>query len=598
MFRTELNIPPSFQLGLSSKVVTAGSCFSEVIGQKLQQYKVPTLVNPFGTIFNPVSICQLLEMSCTGNYDLEEHMVEHQGIWYHYNFHSSFSSPDQKVLLQQMEEALRQTQEFLRSAQLLILTFGTAIAYQLKDDEAVVANCHKLPESNFGRRLLSYYDMVDGFGSMCAQLKMLNADLKILLTVSPVRHLKETITGNSVSKAHLRVACHQFTENFPDVHYFPSFELMMDDLRDYRFYQDDMIHPTSLAEKYIWQKFTAAYFDRDFHSFVPEWEQIQKALAHHPFHPESASHQTFLRNLLGKLTRISQLVDVSTEMKEVRRRLESAAKTASERPFPHQGSHQAAEEEEPQPQSKPFVPETALAPAAKDKHELRVYPPKKAKRGKGKKEAQKFGKIEQQPEKEAVPVEEKPVIPTERPVREIKVIGQKVSLEPQKTELQPETKTVSGQRKVENTPERPSDETSSPDSKAPQEPEEINAQPEKEAPSIKGQSGNQPATAKKGKAAKPRKVVLKPKKEERQPEAVAPAALDKASTPPARPVKGKRGSAGKEPQEGEAPAGSQAPAAVKKALKPKAVPRKAKKAPAGKADDAGDAAASLPPPTD
>jgi hypothetical protein len=336
MFRTELTIPASsFQLDLSSKVVTAGSCFSDVIGRKLAQHKVKTLVNPFGTIFNPVSICHLFEVACTQNYSPELHLVQHNGIWYHYDFHSSFSSPDQEVLLRQIEKALEQTRHFLESAQVLILTFGTAVAYQLVDEDKVVANCHKQPDKNFERRLVSYYEMVDAFGAMCAQLKMVNPDLKILLTVSPVRHLKETIPINSVSKAHLRVACHQFTENFRDVFYFPSFELMMDDLRDYRFYKDDMIHPTSLAENYIWQKFSMAYLNREFQDFQPEWEKVMRSLEHTPFHPESKAHESFLKNLLTDLYRLSQKADVAEEIAEVKRRLRTGSQSAAEQTGKH-----------------------------------------------------------------------------------------------------------------------------------------------------------------------------------------------------------------------------------------------------------------------
>lgn len=396
MFRTEINLPSSpFQLGLSSKVATIGSCFSDVMGQKLQHYKVKTLVNPFGTIFNPISLCHLLEMACSQNYDLEEHLVQHNDIWYHYGFHSSFSSPDQQALLDKMKEALDQTQAFLRSAQLLVLTFGTAVAYELKDEGTVVANCHKLPDQNFERRLLSYYEMMDAFGAMCAHLKMLNPGLKILLTVSPVRHLKETIQLNSVSKAHLRIACHHFAENFPDVSYFPAYELMIDDLRDYRFYKDDMIHPSSLAENYIWRKFTESYFEEEFHAFLTEWDQIQKSLSHTPFHPESRGHQHFLRNLLGSLHRMAQKVDVREEIEKVRQQL-------GPEPIPEKKSPERrlspAPQDRPEQEEEAELTETAQAPEmaeahqpkhepvpARDKNQPRLDKSRKNKKSRGKK---------------------------------------------------------------------------------------------------------------------------------------------------------------------------------------------------------------------
>ncbi|CAN5756709.1 hypothetical protein BH24BAC1_BH24BAC1_15790 [soil metagenome] len=452
MFRTEINIPSSpSPLGLASKVVTAGSCFSDVVGKKLQHYKVDALVNPFGNIFNPVSLCHLLEMACSQNYDLEEHLVQHNDIWYHYAFHSSFSSPDQQALLEKMKEALARTQDFLRSAQLLVLTFGTAVAYELKDEGTVVANCHKLPDQNFERRLLTYYEMVDAFGAMCAQLKMLNPSLKILLTVSPVRHLKETIILNSVSKANLRIACHHFTENFPDVSYFPAYELMLDDLRDYRFYQDDMIHPSSLAENYIWQKFTKSYFGEDFHAFLPEWDQIQKSLSHTPFHPESRGHQHFLRNLLGSLHRLAQKVNVRQEIEKVRQQLgpePEPERRGPERrlpPAPPEKPRQEEQEEETAPvgntEEPPVVaetlPENAPVPP-KDKIQPRPDKSRKNKKVRGKKVVLEPVGRKKAPEPEPTPATGAPTpAPAPLPVanekraeRPIKIFKQKARPEP------------------------------------------------------------------------------------------------------------------------------------------------------------------------
>ncbi|GAB3202294.1 hypothetical protein ABID22_002623 [Pontibacter aydingkolensis] len=324
MFRTEVTIAKSgLNLTLQDKVMTIGSCFAEVIGSKLQQHKVDVLTNPFGTIFNPVSVCRLLEAALGVKYNFEEHLVQHNGIWYAYDLHSSISSPDKEKLLQQIEERLQLTSQYLQNSSLLILTLGTAVAYQLTQTSNIVANCHKLPAKNFNRTLLNLQDTQLYFEKTLDYLKSINPALKVLFTVSPVRHVKETLPINSVSKSALRLLCHNLQERQQDVLYFPAFEIMMDDLRDYRYYKDDMLHPTTLAENYIWDKFVKAYYDEHFQEFTGEWEKISRALAHRPFHPESDSHQAFLKNTDVLLKQFSEKynIDVTQEQQTLRQQL-------------------------------------------------------------------------------------------------------------------------------------------------------------------------------------------------------------------------------------------------------------------------------------
>jgi hypothetical protein len=307
MFRTEVQVKPAVtSLSLRSKLVTLGSCFAEVIGNRLAENKAEVLINPFGTIFNPLSACLLLEAACGKKYDFEQHLVENNGIWYAYDLHSSLSSPSRNELLALIGQKLQQTRNQLQGASLLILTLGTAVGYRLNSTGALVANCHKLPAKNFTRFILSTEEIVAAFERMYPLLRQLNPALNILLTVSPVRHVKETLPLNSVSKSVLRVVCHQLTELHPDVLYFPAYEIMLDDLRDYRFYKQDMIHPTETAEDYIWQKFAAAYFDNEFQKFLEAWARIRSALAHKPFHPATAAHQAFLQRTLQQLQQLEQ----------------------------------------------------------------------------------------------------------------------------------------------------------------------------------------------------------------------------------------------------------------------------------------------------
>lgn len=328
-FRTELHLPPQAPpLSLQSRVLTLGSCFAEVIGQKMQQYKVDSLVNPFGTIYNPLSLFKLLEAALDPEQEFRGELVERDGLWYAYDLHSAYAAPSRPALLARVREGLQQTHDFLRQADLVILTFGTAVGYIHRESGQLVANCHKIPQRAFHKTLLSLPDMEAAFSGLQARLLQLNPALRLLLTLSPVRHLKETLEGNSVSKALLRVLCHQLQQQYPGVQYFPAYELLLDDLRDYRFYKADLIHPTEVAETYIWEKFRAAYFNGPFQLFSSEWDKIRQALAHRPFQPGSAAHRQFLHHTLLKLQQLHQQVDCSAEIAQVKNQL-SASQAAS-----------------------------------------------------------------------------------------------------------------------------------------------------------------------------------------------------------------------------------------------------------------------------
>jgi hypothetical protein len=318
MFRTEVTIAASdLNLGLHDKVVTIGSCFAEVIGTKLKDYKADVLVNPFGTIFNPLSVCKLLEAVAGEPLSQEQSLVQRDGIWYSYDLHSSLSSPNKDELLQTIEQRIEQTREHLKNAKLLIITFGTAVSYKLTDTGTIVANCHKLPAKQFSRTLLTIEEINYSLEACYQALKKFNPALRTIVTVSPVRHVKETLPTNSVSKSILRVATHTITERYNNVLYFPAYEIMLDDLRDYRFYGPDMLHPTPVAEDYIWQKFIAAYLDSRFQEFIPAWEKIRRALAHRPFHPNTETHQAFITKTIAQLQHLSTNYNISTESEEL-----------------------------------------------------------------------------------------------------------------------------------------------------------------------------------------------------------------------------------------------------------------------------------------
>ena len=295
-----------------------GSCFAQNMGKRMLDNKFHAYCNPFGIIFNPLSIFELLQLAATSTELPGNSYVQNEKIWFNYKIHSGFSDPNKATLENKVNHALEKTSQFLRKTNLLILTFGTAWVYELKNTGMLVANCHKVPQHAFTKRLISPEEIISSFEQLLKTLKKIRPDLKCILTVSPVRHIKDTIPLNMVSKSILRLACHQLQENHPEIDYFPAYELLMDDLRDYRFYEKDMLHPNELAQEYVWQHFAPAYFDETTLHFLDTWKKIKSALNHRPFHPASEVHQDFLKNTLAKLEALSKTLDVTEEMATIK----------------------------------------------------------------------------------------------------------------------------------------------------------------------------------------------------------------------------------------------------------------------------------------
>lgn len=322
-FHTEFT-PDSLpaRIGLTSRIVTVGSCFAEVTGRRLADHKLNVLTNPFGTIFNPLSIAELLTMALTGSAPDENRYVERDGIWFHYDFHSSLWAYDRHTLRDRLVKTLRETAEAIRQADFLLLTFGSAVVYRHIETSKVVANCHKMPGSLFEKYLYQYEYLLDVMKRLLKTLHKASPTLQLLLTVSPVRHTRDTMPLNQVSKATLRMLTHELTAWNEWVHYFPAYELMMDDLRDYRFYEADLIHPNAQAHDYIFAKFAESAFDAELSDFAGEWSAVRRALAHRPLYGnDSPAHRQFLTRLLNQLETLSKRIDVSAELVEVRSRL-------------------------------------------------------------------------------------------------------------------------------------------------------------------------------------------------------------------------------------------------------------------------------------
>jgi hypothetical protein len=324
-FRTELSVSPSPRpIEFSNELLTTGSCFADDLGKWLKGNKFSVEVNPFGTTYNPISIHRALLFSLNKKTVAQENLIEQNENWYHFDFHSQWSSNDASILASKLNRQLSHVGDQLRKTKTIIITYGTSWVYEHNTSKDIVANCHKVPGKNFRKYLLSEVQIVDSFKELHNTIKKANPEARFILTVSPVRHLKDTVELNQVSKATLRLACHSIVSQWDSVEYFPSYEIMMDDLRDYRFYKEDMIHPTETAIEYIAQKFSDRYFTKATKETLSDWSLIKKAIQHRPFQDQSSAHYKFLNDTLVKLEAIKNKINVQEEIQEIKKRLASA----------------------------------------------------------------------------------------------------------------------------------------------------------------------------------------------------------------------------------------------------------------------------------
>lgn len=321
-FRTVVSpIQSSHKMGISDKILTIGSCFADTIGNRLQSTKLRALPNPFGVVYNPHSIFKAIRYAIANESPEAGTFLQHQGVFLNYDFHSEVSALQPEHLRVQLKEIIGTSHHFLADAQWLIITLGTAWVYTRSDTSEIVANCHKQPQALFKKSLMTQRQIMNSFDSCYRELMQFNPTIRIILTVSPVRHVKDTLELNSVSKAVLRASCHTIVQEHPEITYFPAYEIMLDDLRDYRFYQPDMIHPSPVAEDYIWEKFRDMFLSPSLKEFIQTWDQIQQAMDHRPFHPRSVAHQAFLTELLKKLETLKETVNVDDEISQIKARL-------------------------------------------------------------------------------------------------------------------------------------------------------------------------------------------------------------------------------------------------------------------------------------
>ncbi len=323
MFQLSFDIPPSpVKISHEDRVLLVGSCFSEEIGAHLTRYKFNIRSNPFGTIYNPASLFENLTRSLSPTAIAPDELTQSQGIHLWWKAHSKISAESLDELKDQATRAMEAVGDYLRRASWLIITPGTAWVYQLMENGSIVANCHKQPSSRFEKRLLSVQEILKSFDNFHQLLRQHNPTIQILWTVSPVRHVRDGLVANNQSKGTLHLALREIIENYPSNHYFPSYEIICDELRDYRFFESDRIHPSQEAIEYIWQKFQTCFFTEKTRQLVDKWRHILKALEHKAFNPQSPMHQKFLQATLSNLQELSGDLDVSPEVKFLQNQLQ------------------------------------------------------------------------------------------------------------------------------------------------------------------------------------------------------------------------------------------------------------------------------------
>lgn len=313
-FTTKIPISPvaeDNQLSYATPVVSMGSCFAAHMQEKFAYYKLPFFSHPFGTLFHPLAIERSLERVCMRQLFTEEDFFLEEDLWLSFDLHSQWANTSLTALLDTLNQDMERLRESLTKTSFLIITLGTAWVYEHLPTGNIVANCHKQPQKLFRKRLLLLSEIEASLRHIIQLVQQRQPAIKVIFTVSPVRHLKDGAQENLLSKSLLICAIHQLLgtggrERSEHLFYFPSYEILMDELRDYRFYKEDMLHPTEQAVQYVWERFSEAFFTSDAQVLMQEVASIQRALAHRPFNPEGEKHRKFLHSLQEKIKKIQE----------------------------------------------------------------------------------------------------------------------------------------------------------------------------------------------------------------------------------------------------------------------------------------------------
>ncbi|MBR3609183.1 MAG: GSCFA domain-containing protein [Bacteroidales bacterium] len=325
-FRTKVSLDwQGERLNHSHSLIFFGSCFADEIGAMFKASKFNTLVNPFGVLYNPLSIAEAINRVIVNTPFQEGELFKSGNLYHSFSHHSAFSHTNKEYMLQSINSSLAESSQHLKSANYLFITFGTAWVYEAAESGKVVANCHKLPAKNFLRRRVSVKEIVECISATLENLFIINPNIKAVVTVSPIRHLKDGIHENSLSKSTLLLACEELQKIFKErVSYLPTYEVLLDELRDYRFYADDMAHPSKKAVEYIWEKIEDEVITPNSVNIIKEWSKIRQGISHRLMSADTEGYKTFLNTLLRNATSFAlkyKHINIEQEIEDIKNKI-------------------------------------------------------------------------------------------------------------------------------------------------------------------------------------------------------------------------------------------------------------------------------------
>ena len=316
-FRTIINNKPlPYKIDYDKVLFFLGSCFSENIGKRFEDRKFNTVINPFGNIYNPISIFKNISRILSNQEVSDEEIIFSNELYFSFFHHTLLANTNKEAYKLQLNKLINESHKSILTTDVLIITLGTAWVYETKSDKAIVANCHKLPSSRFEKRLLNVREITAGFSEMFKELKKLSPNLTLIFTLSPVRHIKDGVEENSISKSILRVAIQEIVDYYEDCFYYPAYEIMNDDLRDYRFYETDLIHPNEQAVEYIWQNFLEKVVSENAKQTINKVEKVLSAVNHKPFNKSTQSHQKFIEKTLVEIAELEKELSGKFELEK------------------------------------------------------------------------------------------------------------------------------------------------------------------------------------------------------------------------------------------------------------------------------------------
>jgi hypothetical protein len=305
-FRTLIPISKSnHPIDYNSKIISLGSCFAVNMAERLDYFKFQNICNPFGILFHPLAIEKLIDFAVSEKQFTENDIFFHNERWHSFDVHSDLSNSSKEELLESLNAIIKSTNQHISTSTHIIITYGTSWVYRNIEFDSIVANCHKVPQKQFKKELLSVEEIKKSIANTLKLIHAVNPNCTIIFTVSPVRHIKDGFVENQWSKANIISALHgTFDFRLSTINYFPSYEIIMDELRDYRFYAEDMLHPNQVAIDYIWKRLKETTISETAFAAMDEVENLQKSLSHKPFNPNSESHLKFESKVREKITKL------------------------------------------------------------------------------------------------------------------------------------------------------------------------------------------------------------------------------------------------------------------------------------------------------